>query len=223
MEWRKIASPVYTLLEIDLNPGETVVAQPGAFVTSIGEFDVKTNLFAGGFFKAMKRALFSRESTILNYFTARTKVKLTFAPSLPGDVEGIPLNGNGIYIGDGKYLAHYGNIDLDIKSLGLSGIFTKGGIFWLHAKGNGIVWLESYGALVPVDVPDGQYIVVDNNHLAAMTDNARWDLIKFKGLKSFLFGGEGFVIKIYGPAKVWIQTRSLDQLAMALQRYLPSH
>jgi len=66
----------------------------------------------------------------------------------------------------------------------------------------------------------GERITVDNFHLVAMDDKARWSVGKFGGWKSFFFGGEGLVVNIEGPGRVYLQTRTIMDLVSAIARFL---
>ncbi len=77
------------MLVVELEPGESVTAEAGAFVYGRGDYDVKTH--TGGVFSAVRRRLLGSESIFLNTFTARSYAELGFAPGLPGDVGALEL------------------------------------------------------------------------------------------------------------------------------------
>ena len=87
-------------------------------------------------------------------------------------------------------------------------------------EGVGGAWLNSYGGVEVLELKAGERVIVDNFHFIAMTEGAKWRVRKFGGLKSFLLGGEGIVIEIEGPTKLYLQTRSLQPFAAVLSRFI---
>ncbi len=120
---------------------------------------------------------------------------------------------------DYSYLAHHGDVKLDLAWKGKKGLYF-GDLVWLKACGEGGVWVSGYGYLKWVEVEDE--IVIDNMHFVALPESAEWEVEKFGDLKSFLLGGEGYVVKVKGPTRVLVQTRILPPLAAALYRFMPN-
>jgi len=218
VNWRKIGSPSYTLLAVELERGESVTAEAGAFVYGRGDYDVKTH--TGGLASAIRRRFLGGESMFLNTFTARTHTELGFASSFPGDVEHIRLNGDEWILQDGAFLAYSGDVKLSAAWRGLRGLIAEGELFWLKAEGYGDLWVESYGAIAKLELKPGERATIDNEHFVAMPSDVNMRVRKFGGWKSFLLGGEGFVIEVEGPAVVYIQTRILDPLVRILAKFL---
>ena len=110
---------------------------------------------------------------------------------------------------------------VDARFRGLRGLLAEGELFWLSVRGRGVLWVTSYGALEEVEVPAGETLVIDNYHLVAMPASTEFDVRRFGGLKSFLFGGEGLVLEVRGPARLLVQTRILPPFAHLLARFMP--
>ena len=220
MKWEVIAKPSYSILRIELGPNESVTAEPGAMVYMAGDVDVKTH--TGGLRRALARKFLGGESIFMNAFIAGPRGgEIWFASSLPGDIEYTVLDGSrSLIIQDTSYLAHHGDIELGVAWRGFKGLLAEGELFWLKAKGVGGVWISSYGSILKRDLGPGERIVVDNFHFVAMDDGMRWDVRRFGGLKSFLFGGEGLVIEIEGPGRVYLQTRSLPPFMQIISKYI---
>jgi len=94
-------------------------------------------------------------------------------------------------------------------------------LVWLKAEGRGLVFVNSYGGIEVLELKPGEKATIDNTHFVAMDSNVRWDVRKLGGLKTFVFGGEGLVIDVVGPGRVWVQTRTLPPLAQLLSKFLP--
>ncbi|RDD52970.1 MAG: AIM24 family protein, partial [Candidatus Korarchaeota archaeon NZ13-K] len=95
-----------------------------------------------------------------------------------------------------------------------------GQLFWLSLRGRGIVWLGSYGALEIRELKAGEKATVDNFHLVAMDSTVGWSVRMFGGLKSAVLGGEGIVVDLTGPGRVYMQTRNPIALADYVYRYV---
>ena len=219
MKWDVFAQPSYTALKIELNPGEEVIAEPGAYLMNSGELQVDTSTI--GVLSAFKRAFLGGESFFLNKFKALTKSELWLVPPYPGDITYIQLTTpTKFFVQDGAFLAMHGNIKIDVAWRGARGLLAQGEIFWLKLEGTGGVWVSSYGAIVEKEVGVNETLRIDNNHLVAMTD-MRWRIRKLGGLKTFFLGGEGLIVEVEGPGKVYIQTRSLPMLARLIADLIP--
>jgi len=60
---------------------------------------------------------------------------------------------------------------------------------------------------------------VDNGHIVAMDPTVSWKPGLLGGVKTQAFGGEGLVLRLEGPGRVWIQTRTLPLLARLIAKY----
>lgn len=220
LKWFKENGPAYTILRVLLEPGEEVYAEPGALMLMRGDVEVKTS--SGGIGRALARKLLGGESFFINRYRARSTAEIWFVPPTPGDIDAIELHGEEWIIQDTSYLAHSGDIDVSAKFTGLRGLIAEGELFWLKANGHGILWVSSYGAIRRLEVGPGEKIIVDNYHFVAMPAATDYNVKKFGGLKTFLFGGEGFVIEVHGPTILYVQTRILPPLAKLLSKYISS-
>ncbi len=218
MKFEIAGRPAYSILRVHLDPGEELWSEPGAMVLLRGDIEVSTE--SGGLGAALKRRLFGGESFFLNRYRAGAGGgEVWLAPGVPGDIEAVEIDGEWI-VQDTSYLAHYGDVRVSAKFAGFKGLIAEGELFWVKVEGRGIVWLSSYGGIEAVEVAAGERLIVDNYHLVALPADARFEIRKFGGLKTFLFGGEGFVVEVEGPAKIYIQTRILPPLARLVARYI---
>ncbi|RLE99435.1 MAG: TIGR00266 family protein, partial [Thermoprotei archaeon] len=153
-------------------------------------------------------------------YRARSKAEVWFAPSLPGDILYIPLNGDSWIVQDSSYLAHHGDIEVGIAWRGFRGLLAEGELFWLRLRGYGGVWVNAYGGLEKLEVPAGEKVTIDNFHFVAMSEDVDYSIRKFGGWKSFLLGGEGVVFDVRGPATIYLQTRIIPPFARLLRKFL---
>ena len=90
-------------------------------------------------------------------------------------------------------------------------------------SGNGTLFAEFDGHVVEYELKEGQKIVVDTGHLAAMSASCKMEIVTVPGVKNMLFGGEGvFNTEITGPGHIWLQTMPISNVAGVLRQYMPS-
>jgi uncharacterized protein (TIGR00266 family) len=213
-------SPAYSLLQVQLEPGENVVAEPGAMVSMSGGVEVETKA-RGGLLGGLKRTFMGGESFFLNTFRADQRGEVTFAPPVAGDVMHLRVEGQPVLAQSGAFLAGASTIDIDSKWGGARGFFSGAGLILLKLTGSGDVWVSAYGAIHPKTLAAGERYVVDTGHIVAFDASAEYSVRRVGGVKSTLFSGEGFVAEFTGPGRIWIQTRSPEAFLGWLGTHLP--
>jgi len=220
LHWSIEDRPAYSVLKVGLDPGEEVVAEPGAMMLIRGDVSVVPK--TGGLLKGLLRKALGGESIFLTHYRAGPGGgEVWFVPPLPGDIAAVELDGSRDWVvQDTSYLAHYGEVDVGVAWRGGRGLLAEGELFWLRLSGRGVAWVNAYGALERVVVGDGERMVVDNFHFVAMPADTRYRIRTIGGLKATLFSGEGLVVEVEGPAEVYVQTRILPELARLLRRFI---
>jgi uncharacterized protein (TIGR00266 family) len=215
-------SPAYAMATIHLDPGEAVQAEAGAMMAMTPGIDIKTST-QGGMLKGLKRSVLGGESFFLNTFTAsQSGDHVVVAPALPGDVITWSLTGNTVYLQSGSYLAAPGSIDVDSKWGGSKTFFSKEGLFMLKCSGVGDLVVSSYGAIQAIDLAPGQTYVVDTGHMVGWDEGVSYDVHKVGNWKSTMLGGEGLVVRLTGPGRIYIQSRSPENFLEWLVPKLPT-
>ena len=217
-------NPSYSLLTIELEPGESIKAETGAMVAQVG-VGMKTGMGGGGLFGGLRRMV-SGESFFLNTFTGEGYGGwVSLAPPSPGDLGSFDLEpGQNLFIQGSSFLACTENVQTDTQFQGFRGFFSGESLFFIRAyaeRGIGTVFYNSYGAIKQVPVTPEQELVVDTGHLVAFSDDVEYSIGKVGGIGSLIAGGEGLVMKFRGNGHVWIQTRNLASLADKLTPFLP--
>jgi uncharacterized protein (TIGR00266 family) len=218
MKWKVEAEPAYSLLRVELEPGEELTSEAGSMMSVKGEIEVKTHT-GGGLLKGLIRRTLAGETLFLNTFIAKSNAEVKLAPSLPGDIKYLPLTGEGYVIQDSSYLAHHGDVKLSVAWRGLKGMFAEGELIWLKVTGTGGVWVNGYGGLIEEELEPGSKLTVDNFHFVALNERARWRIRKFGGWKTFFFGGEGIVAEVEGPARLVLQSRTLPPFVQEIRKF----
>ncbi|AEA46213.1 TIGR00266 family protein [Archaeoglobus veneficus] len=216
MKHRILSKPSYSLLEVELEDGEEIVAETGAMVY-MRNVELKTEV-KGGLLAGLKRSLLGGESFFVNRFISKGKGLLGLAPPYQGDVIHIPLNGR-IYAQSGAFLASSPDISIDTKWGGARTFFAGEGLFLLKLDGLGDVLLSSFGGIERIDVNGS--LIVDTGHIVAFEDTLAFKVRKAGGLKATLLSGEGLIAEFEGEGSVWIQTRSVSEYVGWLSSLLP--
>ena len=215
-------SPAYAMARVTLDLGESAKGEAGAMMAMTPSVDIATST-QGGFMKGLKRSVLGGESFFMNTFSATgPDAEIIFAPALPGDIIHWRLDSRTVFLQSGSYLASSMGIDIDSKWGGAKTFFSKEGLFMLKCSGTGDLLVSSYGAIVPVDLAPGQTYVVDTGHMVGWDEGVTYAVEKVGNWKSTMLGGEGLVVRLTGPGRVYIQTRSPENFIAWLAPKLPT-
>lgn len=196
--------PGYALAVCSLATGESLKAESGAMVSMSSNIRVQTG--SGGLGRGLKRALLGGESFFLNTFTAeKAPGEVTLAPSLPGDIHCLPLDGS-LTIQGTSYLGGSPDVSVDTQFKGLKGLFSGEGVFMLKAQGRGKLLISCFGALHEMHI-DGEY-VIDTGHVVAFDPGLDYSVTRVGGWAATFFSGEGLVSRFRGTGRLWLQTRN---------------
>jgi len=206
--------PSYSLLVVNLEPNESITAEAGAMVYMTPNIEMRT-LVRQSFLDAVKLSLLGGQSFFVNEYRAvggPGEIGLVAAPI--GDIERLSVEpGRGYIVQKASYIASTGGVSLDIKWQGfVKGIFGQG-LFMLRVRGEGDLFINTFGAIDRHELSVGEKLVVDNFHLVAFSDTCSYEVKRLKGMKEFFFSGEGLVVEITGPGEVYLQTKNLAELA----------
>ena len=211
-------SPAYALGVVQLDASEEVRAEAGAMVSMSPTIQMKTEA-RGGVLKGLKRSMLGGESFFINTFTGPGQ--FTFAPALPGDIMALDLAGQTLMIQSGSYLVNTAGIEIDTKFGGAKTFFSSEGLFLIKASGTGTVFVSAYGAIHQLDLAAGEQHVVDTGHMVAFDESMTYEVTRAAGWKSTLVGGEGLVVRLTGPGRFYMQTRSPQSFISWLAPQLP--
>lgn len=220
MQYKIMYQPSYSLLELQLDPSESVVADSDAMVSMTANVGMETGS-KGSLFGALKRAV-GGESLFQNTFTAQNGPGMvTFAPTLVGDIAAREMRGESLFVQSGSFLASSPAIELDTKWGGSRTFFSREGLFVLKATGVGMLFMSSYGAIHAVTLAAGEQLVMDTGHMVAFDASMGYHVRTIGGLKQTLFSGEGLVVDLTGPGTIYMQTRNFGAFVNYLVPKLP--
>ena len=224
------------LVEVILDPGETVIAEAGSmtymesaitFETKMGDgADPEEGVF-GKLFGAGKRML-TGESLFTTHFTntaAQGKARVAFSAPYPGTVMPLDLKrlGGRVICQKDAFLCAARGTKLGIafnKRLG-SGLFGGEGFILQKLEGDGLAFIQAGGTVVEKRL-NGESLRIDTGCLVGFTDGIDYDIRMAGGLKSMLFGGEGvFLATLSGTGSVWIQSLPFSRMADRILQSAP--
>ncbi len=212
--------PAFAYMVVELEPGETFVAESDAMSSMSAELDMSAK-FNGGFFSGLMKKFLGGESLFVNHFTNNTNStkSLHLTQPTPGDVVIMELDGTKSYcLESGSYIASDSGVKLGLKWAGFGSWIGGEGLFKLEVSGKGKVAFGGYGGLLEKEV-NGQFIV-DSGHLIGYEPHMKLKPQLSGGIFSSIFGGEGFVTRIEGNGKIYIQTRNISGLASWVNKHL---
>ena len=221
MQYRIIGTTV-PAVEIKLPSGAAVYTQSGGMAWRGEGIDMDTGT-RGGIMKGLARA-FSGESMFMVTYKAYTDSVICFSSTAPGSIMAINANEHiGMILQKGAFLCAEDSVELSTvwRKGVMKGLFGGEGFIMQRVSGNGIVFAEFDGHVAEYDLQDGQQIIIDTGHLAAMTATCKIDVKSVSGVKNMLFGGEGFFnTVISGPGRIWLQTMPAANVAGAIAPYI---
>ncbi|MGR9046028.1 MAG: TIGR00266 family protein [Gammaproteobacteria bacterium] len=213
------------MVEIGLDPDETVIAEAGAmtYLEQDIEFTAKmgdgSDIGVMGKLFSLGKRLFTGESLFLTHFTNKGDQKrhVAFSAPFPGSVIALNLSelNEEVICQKDSFLAAARGIQVDIafqKKLG-AGFFGGEGFILQRLRGDGMAFIHAGGAVIQKQLDD-ETLRVDTGCLVGFSGNIKYNIKLSGGLRSMLFGGEGlFLATLSGTGTVWIQSMPFSRLA----------
>jgi len=222
-------------VEVELDPGETAVAEPGAFMMMDDGIEMQTifgdgsqqqdNSLMGKLFSAGKRLLVGENLFMTAYTnTGQGKKHVSFASPYPGKIISLSLLelGGTIICQKDAFLCAAKGVSIGIefqRKLG-TGLFGGEGFIMEKLQGDGMAFMHAGGHVFEKELHAGELLKIDTGCLVAFTSGVDYDIQFVGGIKNTLFGGEGlFFATLRGPGKIWIQTLPISRLAARIISY----
>ncbi len=219
-------------VEIELDPGESAVAEAGAMLYMTPQISMETIFGDGrrgqgggggllGSLMGAGKRLLTGESLFMTVFThagARGKAKVAFAAPYPGKILPMHLGelGGELICQKDAFLCAARGVALEIafqKKIGV-GLFGGEGFIMQRLQGDGLAFVHAGGTVLEMNLEAGQNLRVDTGCLVALSPSVSYDVQMAGGIKTALFGGEGlFLASLTGPGQVWLQSLPFSRLA----------
>lgn len=232
----KIYGEEMQYVEIELDPQETAIGEPGSFMMMEDGIQMQT-IFSDGsnqnnnsildkLFSAGKRLLVGENLFMTAYTNVAPQGKrhVSFAAPYPGKI--IPLNlndlGGKVICQKDAFLCAAKGVAINIefqKKLG-TGLFGGEGFIMEKLEGDGMAFMHAGGHIVERILQPGEVLKIDTGCIVGFTGDVRYDIEFIGGIKNTLFGGEGvFFALLQGPGTVWVQTLPISRLARRILAY----
>jgi len=233
----KILGSEMQFVEVELDPGESAVAEAGSMMymtpgiqmeTVFGDGSQQKSGVMGALLGAGKR-LITGESLFMTVFTNQGsgKQQVAFAAPYPGKILAMDLKqmGGTLICQKDSFLCAAKGVSIGIafqRKIGV-GLFGGEGFIMQKLEGDGLTFCHAGGTVHPVDLAPGQTLRVDTGCLVALQPTVAYD-IQFVGkIKTALFGGEGlFFAALTGPGRVWLQSLPFSRMADRIYKAAPS-
>ncbi len=219
------------LVEIELDPGESVLAEAGAMNYMDARIKMETIFgdgsgadankgFGSKLLSAGKRALTGEGlfMTVFQNVDPANKAIVAFASPYPGKIIPVDLDtfDRTLICQKSAFLCAAKGVNVGIhlqKKLG-AGLFGGEGFIMQRLTGDGIVFLNAGGTIIKKTLAPGEMLKIDTGCLVAMSETVDYDVAFQSDIKSGFLGGEGlFLATLTGPGEVWLQSLPFSRMA----------
>ncbi len=224
------------IVEIELDPGETVIAEAGAlnymhdgitFEARMGDGSSADDGLMGKLLSVGKRVL-TGESIFITHFTnqGQGKQRVAFAAPYPGQIVPLEMGGLGesfICQKDAFLAAALGTkVSITLQKRLGTGFFGGEGFILQKLEGDGRAFVHAGGTVVKKQL-QGDTLRVDTGCLVGFTEGLDYDIQRAGNLKSMIFGGEGlFLATLRGHGTVYLQSLPFSRMADRIIAHAPS-
>lgn len=221
------------LVEIELDPMETVIAEAGSmmymesqvrFETKMGDGSDPNQSLMGKLLSAGTRVL-TGESLFVTHFTnhGAGKQRVAFAAPYPGKIIPIELGvlgGSLIVQKDGFLCAAKGTkISITLNRRIGSGLVGGEGFILQRLEGDGKAFMHAGGTVIERRL-NNESLKIDTGCVVAYTPGIDFNIETSGNLRSMVFGGEGiFLATLSGTGTVWLQSMPIRKLIQAISPY----
>lgn len=197
--------------------------EPGAIAMQTPNIRIESSMGSGGVVGALKRRMLSDEALFTTKVTAlQSDGWVDIAPSYPGDVEEVAIDGDEFMLTKGSWLASSLDVKVDTKFGGSRTFFGGEGAFLMKCSGRGKVVFAAYGGIDVHELGVGEGLVVDTGHLVGYTGGMRFDVRRAGGIMSSVTSKEGLMMEFQGPGVVVTQSRNPSSFASFISSLVPS-
>lgn len=195
-------------VEITLQPGESILAEPSAFCYGDGFIEAKTT--TGGIMSAVKKLVTKEKLFQVLWQNKGSKPgRIAFASPYLSTIEEVEISPQYCLIAQrGSWLASDPTVKLDMTmNLGMSGFLGGEGIIFQKFTGNGRVFITAGGDLKVINLHRDESLNVDTGCIVGFAESVKYEIVLAGGIFTSIFGGEGLILaKLQGPGVVILQT-----------------
>jgi uncharacterized protein (TIGR00266 family) len=234
----RIVGSEMQFVEVELDPGESAVAEAGSMMYMTNGISMETVFGDGaqprgsGVMNAILGAgkrLITGESLFMTVFTnsGGGKQQVSFAAPYPGKILAMDLKqlGGQLICQKDSFLCAARGVSIGIafqRRIGV-GLFGGEGFIMQKLEGDGLCFVHAGGTVHPLELGPGQTLRVDTGCLVALQPSVGYDIQYVGKIKTALFGGEGlFYAALTGPGRVWLQSLPFSRMADRIYKAAPA-
>jgi uncharacterized protein (TIGR00266 family) len=235
----RIVGSEMQFVEVELDPGESAVAEAGSMMymtpgiqmeTVFGDGSQQQRSGVMGALLGAGKRLITGESLFMTVFTNQShsgKQQVAFAAPYPGKILALDLKqlGGELICQKDSFLCAARGVSIGIafqRKMGV-GLFGGEGFIMQRLQGDGLCFAHAGGTVHPLDLVAGQTLRVDTGCLVALQPSVAYDIQYVGKVKTALFGGEGlFFASLTGPGRVWLQSLPFSRMADRIFKAAPA-
>ena len=232
----KVFGAEMQFVEVELDPGESALAEAGAMMYKDQSIKMETifgdgSSSGGGLMDKLLGAgkrLLTGESLFMTVFThtGQGKAQVAFGAPYPGNIIPVHLSkaGGTLICQKDSFLCAAKGVSMGIhfQRKILTGLFGGEGFILQKLEGDGLVFMHAGGTVSDRTLKPGEVLHVDTGCIVAMEAGVQFDIQQAGGIKTALFGGEGlFFAALTGPGRVWLQSLPFSRLAGRMLQAAP--
>ena len=234
----RIVGSEMQFVEVELDPGESAVAEAGSMMYMTPGIDMETVFGDGsqqqrsgvmGALLGAGKRLLTGESLFMTVFSNQGsgKQQVAFAAPYPGKILAMDLKqlGGELVCQKDSFLCAARGVSIGIafqRRIGV-GLFGGEGFIMQRLQGDGLCFVHAGGTVHPLDLSAGETLRVDTGCLVALQPSVTYDIQYVGKVKTALFGGEGlFYAALTGPGRVWLQSLPFSRMADRIYRAAPA-
>lgn len=229
----KIIGNDIQLVEVELDPSETVIAEAGAMMYMEDGITFEAKLGdgsnpSGGFFDKLLSAgarVITGESLFMTHFTNRGygKKKVAFSAPYPGTIVPVDLQqmGGSLIVQKDAFLCAALGTKVTMRfnrKLG-AGAFGGEGFILQELQGDGKAFIHAGGTVIERYL-NNEVLRIDTGCVVAFEPSIDFDIETTGSLRSMVFGGEGiFLATLRGTGRIWLQSMPIRKLIAQLSTF----
>jgi uncharacterized protein (TIGR00266 family) len=225
-------------VEVELDPGESAVAEAGSMMYMTPAIEMETVFGDGsgaqrsgvmGALLGAGKRLITGESLFMTVFTNQGsgKQQVAFAAPYPGKILSLDLQqlGGELICQKDSFLCAARGVSIGIafqRRIGV-GLFGGEGFIMQRLTGDGLTFVHAGGTVHALELRAGEKLRVDTGCLVALQPSVNYEIEYVGKIKTALFGGEGlFFAALTGPGCVWLQSLPFSRMADRIFKAAPA-
>jgi uncharacterized protein (AIM24 family) len=221
------------ILEMTLQPGEAVVAEPGRLGWMSPNFSMVTNTSGtqgqsgGGIMSGLKRMVAGNNLFSTTFQAVNSPGLIAFSTRMPGTILPIQVSpGQGYFVHRHGFLCATPGVELGLGLTSTRGTPAigrrRGGFVMTTVRGSADVWVDLSGEIVRYDLKPGETMLAHHGHVGMFSESVTYEWQQIRGFANFMASQDGgWLMALTGPGSVWMMSLTIEQLAEDIEPYLP--